>query len=1282
MKTNLSTPTQLKVTHTPGYLLLEEIGEGGFGTVYKAEQISTGQMVAIKTIKFKEASDPQKQKQYIARFERETEICANMNHPHIVRLIDKGYFENNDPFAVYEFVSGQSLKDHILESGGLSAIETGELMGQVLDALTCAHARGIVHRDLKPHNIMVTKTGSKTHIKVLDFGIGVFTHEVRTLNYKSLTLTQEVLGTPTYSAPEQLRGEPPTVKSDLYAWGLILIECLTGEPVMQGNTVAEVFQQQLNTSNVPLPPSISGHPLADLLRRVLDKNPRLRAGEADLIFKDYSTINFHSLVGKIQSRNFIPMVEGGAITHVNNMEFIKSRGERKQITALCAKLSLSFTNEANLDIETLDAIQKDQLNLCIDTAIRFGGHIAGTFGDQVLIYFGYPQVSDNDARRAGRTALELAGQVQRRSALLYAQHGIQLSIRIAMNSGTVLSHKNHTPEGLVPNSAISLLYHAKPGSILVTDLTKKLLDPFLEFENEGAHILYNSTHAVQSFRLMGERQTEALSFLRPWSADRKMVGREPEQKMVVNLWAQTSADHGVAALIKGQAGIGKSKLVYETKKQVRTEGFLVRECRCLPEHQNNALYAFLEMLKKHWGIHDAADRTFVNEKLETIFNHAGVDVEQVMPIVCSWLNLSLNEKYQASAMAPDKQKQILFETLKKIILGLGEKEKFMLVIEDLHWMDPTGLEFLSELILANKNAPCFILMTTRPEFSAEWEKETCPVIELNTLTSSFTRELVEAVLNSKNIEPKALEYINEKADGVPLYIEELTAMLKEKNYLLLEDETYRLLDKIEEKAVPVTLNDLLNARLDRLGFAKETAQIAATIGREFGYELLVKSSLCDEATVQNDLELLLNADLIYRQRRVQGESYIFKHALIRDAAYDGMVKEQRVENHARVAETLETFFPDRVKENSMEIAQHLADGCIYGKAIKYGLAAASNHLNRSLNTEALAIINDLLTWISFQNEEDKKSEDELSAYCIQTSACMVKYGWSANIVKSSIHATYTLLQKVKNQDILSSQITTAYWTLITYHHVASERARTKELAQEMLQLAIESNNTSLETSANLFIGMNQYVDGDFEESVLTLSSLIDQYTDADSKVITADIDTFVYASGVLANALTQLGRTEEGNKYGDWAIERSRQINHMPSLCLALWYSSSIHHFNNEKLMVKIKTEEALEVANKYGLGAFSTYVSFLNSWALDKFESIDPMVKFLDELGCKLGLTYYLSLPAEYEFECGLHDQAFERIEKCLILCETNKEFFFKDKLLTMKAQLQHRLDSKKAER
>ncbi|MEL6538820.1 MAG: protein kinase, partial [Bacteroidota bacterium] len=661
------------------YELLDIIGEGGFGLVYRAKQLSTDQIVAIKVLKFDETTPEEKKQHQIARFERETQLGAKLNHPHIVKLLDKGTTEDNRLYAVFEHVEGQTLKDMIIEQNGLSAVETGELMGQILDGLAAAHAQGIVHRDLKPTNIMVTKTGLKSHAKILDFGIGAFTASFQPKDYAMLTLTKETLGTPAYSAPEQLRGEPPTTKSDLYAWGLILLECLIGSPVMRGESVGEVFEQQLSANQVPLPSAIAEHPLGKLLRNVLEKNPIHRSADAQRIAEEFTRINFQTLVGQIQMPQRV--ITDADVTSVTDLGYTTSRSEKRQITVLSIQLSLAVTEDAELDEEVLDTLQEDQMALTTELATRYGGYLAGSVADTITVYFGYPQKSENDARFAGRTALELISQAQKRSALMLQQHGVELDVRMGMHSGTVLLKKNAVPKGNIPNTAFSLLNRADSDQVLVSETTKTLLDPFLEFDEAGEKKLSKHGKPEMTYFLQGERQSEALSFLRPWSANRAMIGRDSEMKLVLDTWRKLDMGHGQALLVRGQAGIGKSKLIHEAKRQIGNEGANVKEVRCFPEHRNNALYPFFEMLKKYLGMLDLDETSSKIQRIREFLTDLEADIDTLLPIFCSWLSIPLDDTVTGSQLPPDQQKTMLMEAMLKLLQHLGADSKYLLVVE-------------------------------------------------------------------------------------------------------------------------------------------------------------------------------------------------------------------------------------------------------------------------------------------------------------------------------------------------------------------------------------------------------------------------------------------------------------------------------------------------------------------------------------------------------------------------------------------------------------------------
>ena len=463
---------------------------------------------------------------------------------------------------------------------------------------------------------------------------------------------------------------------------------------------------------------------------------------------------------------------------------------------------------------------------------------------------------------------------------------------------------------------------------------------------------------------------------------------------------------------------------------------------------------------------------------------------------------------------------------------------------------------------------------------------------------------------------------------------------------------------------------MLNARLDKLGTAKETAQIAAAIGREFDYDLLINASIKDEALVQGDLEQLIQADLIFRHRRVNEDRYIFRHALISDAAYGEMTNTRIKEVHGRLAYILEHDFPHTVTENPFQLANHHAKATNFEKAREYGLMAAGKALEKSLNEEVLSVSKQVIKWMEIEDNE-QALVDKLNIYCIQTNALMTKFGWAAELAKSSVDQAFELLQKLGENEVATPSLISSYWILYIYYHTASERDKAKEVSKKLLELAKHSNSQTLEVSSKVLEGIRMYVDGEFDESIELLETTIDHAIKVSHTEVNLviGIDNLAYAASSLGQYLWLYGKKEEARSRGDWAITRAREINHIPSLCLTLMFRCIVHQLDGEKEQVKLLIGETLQYAFEYGLGAFIPYASTLKHWAYDEVEPVDQMIGQLKAIGCQLGLSYYWSLPAEFEFNNGMQKQALQRIENCLALCDVNKEYYFKEHLLDMKA-------------
>ncbi|WP_437553521.1 protein kinase [Sorangium sp. So ce367] len=467
------------------YELLEELGKGGFGIVYRARQLATTQTVAIKVLDV-QTWDAHPAEKRLARFRREMQLCGQLHHPNIVRLIDFGQTVSGFPYAVFDFAPGKNLSEVLAEEGALAPRETRHLMLQVLDALACAHAQGVVHRDLKPSNIMVIPTGARRNALVLDFGIGAFIDGT----YARITATNEVLGTPSYAAPEQLRAFPPTPRSDLFAWGLVFIECLTGRQVLSGDSLLAAIAQQLGPEPIPIPAPIRAEPIGAILRRVLEKDVHARDVAASALFRE---IEECVLEPSAPWRSRVEPIRIGADQPTVSMAGL-SQDCLPSTTALCYALS---AKSATRDLGELDALLRRGLQRCAELSCVHGGHLSAVIGDMALFLFGHPASA---ARAALAVATAASSQGDEPLAALTARMGIESG---PVTTDPLAAERSGTRPvtGTTPWLAARLATAALSGHIAVGPSAQKLLRDTFTLKAAGLLQLQGLTDTVEAFEL-------------------------------------------------------------------------------------------------------------------------------------------------------------------------------------------------------------------------------------------------------------------------------------------------------------------------------------------------------------------------------------------------------------------------------------------------------------------------------------------------------------------------------------------------------------------------------------------------------------------------------------------------------------------------------------------------------------------------------------------------------------------------------------------------------------
>ena len=1172
--------------HSNYYQLIEMIGQGGFGMVFKARQISTDQIVAIKFLTLSSEFDSEKKQRYLERFQRETSLSSRLQHPNIVRLLDKGVCDDDLVYAVFEYVDGKSLTQLLSEKGALLPADTANLMGQVLDALSHAHEQGVIHRDLKPANIMLSKVGTKEHIKILDFGIGTLSNEVRQHDYKSITLTHETLGTPSYSAPEQLRGESPSIKSDIYVWGLVFIECLTGEPAITGNSLASIFHKQLSLSNVPIPTAVAGHPIANLLRRVLNKKVNDRAGDASLIYHDLKQININSLVGDLSlkppSKDSLYSTEYSQLSSIevnrtekrapsNNLQTDNSLSiglletqintglvintsmiERKQISILCVTLTLKEIAESSsytMDLEMMDVLHRDTKSQTIDIAVRYGAFHAGSLGDTLLFYFGYPSVSDNDSRLCARTALDITSNINQRNALLKQDNELEIEVRMGMHTGLVSHYADAMPEGGAINVAMELARLSRAKQVLCSQASKRLLEGYIEFKMALNHALGVKKEIEVVHQLIGERLNEAFGFLRGARSKHAFVGREEELDTLVNVLNDESISKPSYVHIHGEAGMGKSRLIYELRGL--TINFQHYMCQCLPEHKHSGLHPILNIIKNKYNFHDESNKNLVSEFIKNIYVSLKttniIDIRIAFPLVLTWFNLPIPDNVPHVIFNAENQKTTLFNALAVLMNSesdlIGISNRSLYVFEDIHWSDPTSIEFLKFFFESDnfENSKSIVIFTSR-----EMENDIFSEIKSFNLTVSCFDEskskiFIKSLFDKEHISNAVFEEILKRTDGIPLFIEELISMMLNKK---LVQHLNGVIDFVNENIVneiPSTLIEFLQYKIDSLKSSKETVQIASAIGREFDLKVLIESSLKDSQDIHDDLFELFQKELIYKQRRVSGDVYIFKHALVRDAVYGSLDNNLKI----KISENISNGLINGCDLNSYislkDIAFHLVTAKKYSEAISYATKAISKMENLALSNELLSFGVKVLEW--FEVHEDK--ECELNLYRILLSSELMVNSYSSK--KASLWSIR--IREVLNSGVISdeniylemSENIKVLEFLNLYYSSKFDEA--KILGLKLINEYDENGDVNKNLLVNCFLSQIYQLEGEFDKAIKSFDMLLEGYDPNRHRniFIESDSDFLPYCKAMMSLSYIHNDTIDKAIKLATESVELSKK---------------------------------------------------------------------------------------------------------------------------------------------
>src|SRR5262245_30374913 len=638
--------------------------------------------------------------------------------------------------------------------------------------------------------------------------------------------------------------------------------------------------------------------------------------------------------------------------------------ERRQLTVLFCDLVDSTRLARQLDPEDYREVVRAYQATCATVIQRFDGTIAQYLGDGLLVYFGYPQAHEDDAQRAVRAGLGMLDALAPLQARLAAEKGLRLAVRLGIHTGLVVvgavgtgGRQEQLALGDTPNVAARLQGMAAPDTVVVSEATWRLAQGYFAGQDLGLLTLKGVETPVQVYRILGPSGAQSrLDVVSPRGLT-PLVGREAEVALLRERWAQARDGLGQVVLLSGEAGIGKSRLVMALKEQVASEPHTRWECRCSSYFQDSALYPLIDLAQRalQFGRDEAPETKL--QKIAAVLQRYDLAQPEAVALWAALLSVPLTDRYPPLTLTPQRQKQKTLEAIVALLLALAAEQPVLLIVEDLHWIDPSTLELLTLLINQGPTARLLLLLTYRPEFPAPWgARISLTPLTLTRLPRPQVVQMSVRVAGGKALPPEVVEQIVAKTDGVPRFVEELTKTVLESGLLREGAEGYELTGPLPPLAIPTTLHDSLMARLDRLAMVKDVAQLGATIGRTFAYELLQAVSPLDHALLQQSLRQLVDAELVYQQGVPPQATYLFKHALIQDAAYQSLLRSTRQQYHQRIAQVLETRFAQTAETQPELVAYHYTEAGLTAHAIPYWQRAGRRAYERSAYVEAISYL--------------------------------------------------------------------------------------------------------------------------------------------------------------------------------------------------------------------------------------------------------------------------------------------------------------------------------------
>jgi predicted ATPase/class 3 adenylate cyclase len=918
------------------------------------------------------------------------------------------------------------------------------------------------------------------------------------------------------------------------------------------------------------------------------------------------------------------------------------RAGRRQLTVLFADLVDSTGLSVRLDPEEMGDLLRAYQNTVAGEVVRFDGHVAKFMGDGVLAYFGWPKAHEDDAERAVRTGLAVVAAVPH----LRGSTDQPLAVRVGIATGRVVvgeligdhEARERAVVGETPNLAARLQTLAEPNGVVISQSTRRLVDGLFDLADLGSHEIKGFDQKVGAWRVIGESQAESRFEALHAATLTPLVGREEELALLQRLWSEARDGEGQVVLLSGEPGIGKSRLTRALQERLKEETYTRLIHFCSPYHMNSALHPIIDHLQRAGGLKRDDNDEQKLAKLEELLALSVEDAQEVAPLFAVLLSIPTGDRYPPLDLAPDQQMARTLDALVAQIEGLAQQLPVLEVFEDVHWIDPTSLELLGRLIERVRSLPVLLVITFRPEFKPPWVGHPhVTSLTLNRLSRKSGCTMIERLTGGKRLPSEVLTQIVEKTDGVPLFAEELTKNVLESGLLREEREGYVLTRPLPPLAIPATLYDSLTARLDRLMPIKELAQIGASIGREFSYELIARVASPRENELNEALARLEEAGLVFRRGLPPHATYTFKHALVQDAAYDTLLRSKRQQIHAAIARALEEHFPEQATIQPEVLAHHYGEAGLPEQAIGYWLKAGQQAVELSANLEAIGHLTKGLVVLKSVPKSRRRDELELELQTTLGPPLIATKGYAAPETGTAYARAQELCDRLSCDDKRLFSIMYGQWA---YHIVGGEWSKGRQLAEQFLEQAERHADVAMELVARRILGISLADPGDLQAGREQIERALAIYDPERHRFLTFRFgqDQRVAGLAFLSKVLWLSGFPDRAVQAVDNAFEAVGELNHLNGRAYVLaWGAATLAHLRRDAAAVRTYADAIISLSEEHGLLLWLAYGKIFRGWARGALgqpsESISEIVQGIAECratGTRRDAPYHLSLLAE----------------------------------------------------